>query len=197
MRTVTIVVEGVTDEPFIRRIVGDHKLQVSAVYGKRGKGDLDKKLPAFNNAARFHGSWLVVRDLDMDAPCAAALVRTKLRHPSPGMLFRIAVRSTESWLLADVEGVVSFFKVRREDVPNHPEALPNPKRALILLASKSRSRQTREEMVPRPGATAMVGPGYVSQLSEFASREWSWDRAARRSDSLRRCVARVAALAGT
>ena len=91
MRTVTIVVEGVTDEPFIRRIVGDHKLQVSAVYGKRGKGDLDKKLPAFNNAARFHGSWLVVRDLDMDAPCAAALGGAR-RHLAPSPRERTRVR---------------------------------------------------------------------------------------------------------
>jgi hypothetical protein len=98
-----VAVEGVTDGSVVGRILRDHGVGMAQVSGLRGKGHLDLRLPAYNNAARF-SDWLVVRDLDQDADCAATLVRAKLRAPSKGMRFRVAVRSIEAWLLADAEG---------------------------------------------------------------------------------------------
>jgi hypothetical protein len=187
---VTIAVEGTCDESVVSRLVRDHGFAVGAVHGLHGVDYLNERLKAFNKAARF-GPWLVVRDLDKEADCAAIVVRARLPEPSKGMRFRIAHRAIEAWLLADVEGVVSYFKVTRESVPHDPEALDNPKEALVNLMRRSRSRGIREDMVPAPGTTARVGPGFVARITEFASSSWSWRRATERSDSLRRCVRRL------
>jgi hypothetical protein len=109
------------------------------------------------------------------------------------MRFRVAVRAIEAWLLADHIGVSSFFQVRPHDVPNDPESLRDPKIALVELARRSRSRHIREDMVPAPRTTARVGPGFVGRVMEFSDSTWSWKRAARRSESLRKCLARLAA----
>jgi hypothetical protein len=188
---VSIVIEGSSDEPVVRRILGDHNIAVHAVHGLHGKAYLDQKLRAFNQAARF-GNWLVVRDLDHDAECAARFVRAHLPRPNRGMRFRLAVRALEAWLLADVEGVAAFFGVARVDVPHAPESLPDPKAALVAVARRSRSRAIREDMVPARDTLAPVGPGYVGRIIEFANSSWSWRRGEKQSESLRRCVRCIA-----
>lgn len=189
--SISLAVEGPSDEPVIRRLAAAHSCDVHQVLGLKGKGYLDAKLPAYNAAAR-HSAWLVVRDLDADAICPAELTKQLLPRPSSGMRFRIAVRAVGAWLLADAEGVARYFRVGRHAVPNDPDALADPKRSLIDLCRSSRLRAIREDMVPVTGTTARVGPGYVSRIGEFAA-EWNWKAAAKRSESLRRCVARLAA----
>jgi hypothetical protein len=97
----SIAVEGWSDESVVARLAKDHGLDVTAVYGKRGKHHLDRSLSGFNAAAKF-ANWLVVRDLDHDAECAAAFVRKRLPHPSPRMTYRVAVRAfgrfARTWL---------------------------------------------------------------------------------------------------
>ncbi len=190
--SVSIAVEGPSDERVITRIVNDHDIAVGAVYGLRGKDHLDKRLGAFNEGAK-HGKWLVVRDLDHDADCAATLVRRLLPQPHAGMRYRVAVRALEAWLLADAEGVAAFFGVARHHVPHDPEGLEDPKMSLVQLARRSRVRAIRDDMVPSEDTTARVGPGFVGRIIDFASTKWSWRRGATRSDSLRRCVERIAA----
>ena len=136
---VTIAVEGPSDASVVSRIVNDHGLQVHAVHGLHGVNHLNAKLEAFNQAAKF-GPWLVVRDLDHEAECAAAVVSARLPKPSGGMRFRIAHRAIEAWLLADFEGIAAFFKVAREAVPHDPEALPKD-RAHVRRAQQT-SRRT-------------------------------------------------------
>ena len=188
---VSIAVEGDSDVPVVSRILRDHDLAVNFVYGRRGKHHLDAKLSAFNKAAKF-GNWLVVRDLDHDAECAAALVKMRLPRPSAGMRYRIAVRALEAWLLADAEGVAKFLAVARHHVPTDPETLNDPKAAFVDVARKSRSRAIREDMVPAFGTSAKVGPAHVARIGEFAESSWSWKRGSQHSESLSRCVARIA-----
>lgn len=189
-RAFYVAVEGISDEAVVRRLLRDHDVGVVQVSGLRGKDHLDAKMAAYNSAARF-SDWLVVRDLDHDADCAATLVQEKLPRASRGMRFRVAVRAMETWLLADREGITAFLQVRPHEVPASPESLPNPKAALVELARRSRSRGIREDMVPAPDTTARVGPGFVGRIMEFVDSTWSWKRACRRSESLRRCVARL------
>jgi hypothetical protein len=101
---------------------------VSAVYGLRGKGHLDRQLRGYNNAARF-SSWLVLRDLDTDALCAPDLVHRMLPDGAANMRFRIAVKAVESWLMADLEGFSHFIGVPRSIVPINSEGIADPKRA--------------------------------------------------------------------
>ena len=184
---VTIAVEGRGDVAIVRRILGALGCDIHRVHGQRGKSVLDRSISGYNNAAQF-SPWLVVRDLNSDEPCAGALVSRLLPNAAPQMRFRIAVCEAESWLLADAERICKFLKIAQKWIPDAPEALEDPKRELVTLANRSRSRKLREDMVPAPGTTAKVGPAYVSRISEFASRYWRPRVAATRSESLRRCM---------
>lgn len=191
--SITLVVEGHADAPVVRRIVRDHGLLVTAEHGMKGKSYIDGKLSAFNAAAQY-GHWLVVRDLDHDAECAAAFIAGHLPQPSAFMHFRIAVRALEAWLLADAAGFSRFFSVASHLIPANPEGLADPKAALLGAIRKSRSKALVEDMLPAQGTTARVGPGYVSRIAEFVESDWSWKRGEKRSESLRRCIRSLAAL---
>jgi hypothetical protein len=107
------------------------------------------------------------------------------------MCFRLVVRSVEAWLLADRDRIAEFLGIRRAQVPRDPDALDDPKRALINLARRSRRRALRTEIVPREGSGRSVGPLYTTRLIEFIQDEavgWRVDHALGVSDSLRRCV---------
>lgn len=184
--------EGDGDEAVVRALVEGAGLSLGDVYVKRGKSELDKKLPAYRQASRF-APWLVVRDLDHDASCAAELVQ-KLTgsHGSPPagrFLLRIAVREVESWLLADRDSLADYLKVSPDILPASPDELAEPKTALVAVARRSRLASIRREMVPGQGSSARVGPAYTGHLIRFASDFWDPERGSRHSPSLRRAMA--------
>jgi len=182
---ITLAVEGVTDEAVAKRLLLEAGLEPGPVYGRGGKRTLDERLAGYNNAARF-SSWLVLRDLDDDAPCAPDLRRKLLPNPAQRMRLQIAVHAIEAWLLADGESLSDFLSVSRTRVPDSPEVVLHPKRVLVELARRSRRRAIREALVPAPGTTARVGPGYAAALIEFAAQHWRPHVAASRSESLAR-----------
>lgn len=184
-RSVTLVVEGATDEAVVVRLLREAHLEPGPVYGKVGKYGLDERLSGYNRAAQF-SHWLVVRDLDGDAACAPELLRALIPSPGLHMRLQVAVRAIEAWLIADDESLASFLSISRAKVPVTPEALADPKRALVDIARRSRRRAIREALVPAPGLSAAVGPGYSAALIEFASRHWRPHVAASRSESLAR-----------
>jgi hypothetical protein len=185
--SVTLAVEGITDVPVIERILADTGVPSGPVYVANGKANLDRRLPGYNGAARF-SRWIVLRDLNSDEPCAPGLVSRLLPAPSRGMRLHIAVHAVEAWLLADVEGLNRFFKIPKALVPPDPERLEKPKTDLVNLSRYSRSRAVREAIVPAPGTTAAVGPGYTTMMAEFALLHWQPRIAAARSDSLARLI---------
>jgi hypothetical protein len=190
---VSIAVEGTSDVAIVARILALARCSVGTVYGQSGKHTIDSRVFGYNNAARF-APWFVLRDLDSDAPCAPDLARTVLPAPATWMRFRIAVREAECWLLADPEALSGFLRVRAALVPGNPEALPDPKLTLVNLARSSRSAVIRDDMVPARGVSAVVGPGYVARVSEFARNHWRPSVARRNSPSLDKCIARVTEL---
>lgn len=194
MPGVTLAVEGVTDAAVLRKLLDAEGFEVYAVYGLRGKTNLDASLVGFNNAARF-SPWLVVRDLDHDGVCAPALSEALLPTPGRWMRLRIAVREAEAWLLADPESLARYLRIRRALVPSDPEGLADPKQTLVNLARRSRRPAIVADMVPRQGLSADVGPAYTARVSEFALRHWRPEVAAKSSPSLNRCIERVRELA--
>jgi hypothetical protein len=187
---VNVLVEGITDEAVIRCVLEYVGLTCGAVYGKRGKSDLLRRLPNYNQAARF-ATWLVIVDLNRDAECAPDFVRSVLPNPAGRMQFRVAVHAIEAWLLADAERLAAFLGIPVARIPPNPDAEPDPKTALINLALRSRRRAIREDIVPREGSGGRVGPGYTGRIIEFVTatkHPWRPGVAIRRSDSLRRCV---------
>ena len=183
---ISAAVEGIVDEAVLRRIVEDQGATLSRVYGKTGKGDVLRRLGAYNHAARF-SPWIVVLDLDNDGECAPPYRLGILQAPSNLMCLRIAVREVETWLLADRQRIARFLSIPVSRLPQNPESIANPKQTMVNLARQSRRRAIREDMVPRPGGGREVGPAYTSQLIEFVQTVWHPGAATLRSESLRRC----------
>lgn len=185
---ILVAVEGDSDAALARRILDHVGLTAVRVEIAGGKGRLDKKLSGYNHGARL-APWFVLRDLNSDAECAPALIATLLPNREPGMSFRLAVRTAETWLMADRKGISSYLGIPFAKTSADPENINNPKQTLVNLARTARKRPIREDMVPEQGTSATVGPGYVSRLIEFASQRWDPDSASKRCDSLRRCLA--------
>jgi hypothetical protein len=186
------------DEAVLRRLVDELGSITGPVYGKNGKPYLLNKLNAYNQAARFT-PWVILIDLDHDDDCAPPYRKSCLPHPAPYMCFRVAVRETEAWLLADRERLAKFLSVGVSRIPLDPERLDSPKSTMVEVARHSRRRGVREDMVPRTGSGRKIGPAYTSLLIEFArdSRQgWRPDVAAKSSDSLKRCMRRLEQLIG-
>jgi hypothetical protein len=184
---VNILVEGNMDEPVAKRLLNHVGLEVGTVYGRKGKPYLLKRLPNYNQAARF-APWFAVIDLDRDAPCPAQAIRQWLTNPSRGMRFRVAVQAIEAWLMADKENMARFLGVTLSRLQHNADLNLNPKQTLINIARTSRNRNIREDLVPRQSSGARVGPLYVPRLTEFVEKLWRPDVAANESDSLRRCI---------
>jgi len=183
-------VEGPLDEAVLRVLLNHVGLKSGSIYGKNGKPYLQKKVEAYNRAA-YHTPWVMIVDLDHDAECAPALRQSWLPDPAPCMFFRVAVRKIEAWLLGDYNRIAAFLGIAESKVPMSPEKLDDPKQVIVSLASRSRRRDIREDMVPRPSSGRAVGPAYTSRLIEFVNDSrsgWRPDVASGNADSLNRCL---------
>jgi hypothetical protein len=186
-------VEGLLDEAVLIRLIEDSGAAPGPVYGKMGKNHLQKHLRAYNKAAKF-SPWLVLMDLDHDADCAPPFKEVCLPNSARGMIFRIAVRAVETWLLADRERLAKFMNISPSRIPVDPESVDNPKRTMVEMARYSRRSRIREDMVPRTGSGRSVGPAYVSTLVEYVNDDqhgWRPGIAGKSSDSLNRCIIRL------
>jgi hypothetical protein len=194
MNQVMVGIEGISDEGAVRAILREFGLTVKMIQGKNGKDSLLKKLPAYNNAA-IHFPWFVLVDLDLGDGCVVEKLSKWLPRPSANMVFRVAVAELEGWLLADREAIADFLGVAESKIPRNPDSLGDPKQAIINLARKSRKRDIREGLVPRPQSGASVGPTYASDIRDFGQHHWRPRVAAETSPSLARCLLRVEQLA--
>lgn len=192
---VTSAVEGLLETAVARRLISHQGAVAGPVYGERGRQFLLARLTNYNKAAR-HAPWLVLTDLEADE-CAPVLRARTLPDMARLMCFRISVRATESWLMADADHLAHFLSVPRARVPADPEALESPKDAMVNLARHSARGDLRAEMVPSPGTRRRTGPAYTSRLIAFVNDRthgWRPDVAAASSDSLKRCLERTAEL---
>ncbi len=187
---VAAAVEGDVDEAVVEVLIELAGGQAGTVYGKEGKPHLRRQIAGYNNAARF-SLWMVLVDLDHEETCAPTLRERWLPDPVPNLCFRVAVREVEAWLLADAETLSTYLSVAKSRIPADPERLQNPKQTVVNLARRSRRRDIREGLVPRPEGGRDVGPTYNSQLVEYVKSHWRPHVAAERSVSLRqalRCI---------
>ena len=190
MSWISGAVEGAPDEIVLRKLCASFDLPVKQVKNCGGKHKLDQKISGYHRAARF-GRWFVLRDLDHDAECGPELRNRLLSVQVPKMHLRIVVREIEAWLMGDQDTFAKFFGVSKARIPHALEQLDRPKQIVLGLVRESRKRAIREDMIPRPGSGASEGPAYASRLSEFAETMWRPGVAARRCDSLDRCLRRL------
>lgn len=183
---VTIVCEGVTDEPVLRKLVESEGLRVDVVYRMGGHGLLDARVKKYAAAARF-SRWFIVRDLDQH-PCAKNLKEKLLTEAPRGLSFRLAVREVEAWLLADWDAFTKFFRTRGGDTGEDPEKIPDAKRVLLEGLRQSEDPRVRSRYVREADNALAFGPEYLSGLQDYVAKAWQPRRAARRAPSLERAI---------
>ena len=183
---VNLAFEDLLSEGVMRRILtwSARPYSVQTCFSQGGAGYLQQRVCGFNNAARGIPFFLLT-DLDTET-CAPSLIRKWIpREVHPNLIFRVAVREVESWLMADRANLARFLGVQIDLVPQNPEAILDPKREIIKLALHSRHNERRRDIVPRTGSTSKQGPNYNGRLLDFVNRSWDLDDAAEWSASLR------------
>jgi len=182
-------VEGWTDKAVLERILGDLGIPCGRIQDYGGCPKLDAEIPKFLQIMRTHPV-CILRDLD-DEECAPSLLRRFGADNAPSLanlVFRVPVRQIEAWLLADGECFARHFKVRKAQMPSHPDDLPDAKEEVLWLIRRSNSPSVREGMLPREGYATRTGPEYASMLNGFTKTAWNPDRARDTSPSLDRSL---------
>lgn len=185
---VHLAIEDDLSEVVVRKLLSQtgRGYFVGSVFGAAGFGYLKKRANKFNAAAAAGTPIILLTDLD-NYQCPSDLIANWLdSEPHTNLIFRIAVREVESWLLADREGFADFLRISSVLMPLEPDQVPDPKLTVINLARRSRSRALRESIAPRQGSTALQGPDYNGCLGDFVRNRWDLNAAAKRSPSLSR-----------
>lgn len=186
---IQLAVEDDLSEAALRRVLSDsgRPYAIGACYLGQGFGYLRRTIRGFNNAAKST-PFLVLTDLDK-IDCPPDLIGTWLPEPiHPNLMFRVAVREVEAWLLADRAGFARFLGIRQVLVPRDADAIDDPKACLINLARKSPHSDLRSDIVPPPGSTRQIGPNYNGRLTSFLQNRWDISVAKQCSPSLLRTV---------
>ena len=191
---ITLAVEDELSEHMLRALLLQTKREylIGTVYGKKGADYLRQKLSAFNMAAKG-STHLVLTDLDRHK-CVPDLIEKWFEcrlHEYPmrrhaNLIFRVAVGEVESWVMADRQRFSEFLGISMDQVPEQTDAVLDPKELLLKLASKSRYRRLRDDIVPRPGDRRKIGPDYNGRLGEFIHSSWRANIAYAHSASLAR-----------
>ncbi len=162
------------------------KYRIDKTYSEGGFGYIKRNLNGFNNASKGC-PFFILTDLDT-GDCAPSLIKSWLKVPAqPNLIFRVAVREIEAWLLADIEGFSEFAGLSIANFPKNPEELADPKLILLNLIRKCRKRAIKEDILPRDEFAA-TGPNYNGRLAEYVTFFWNIQRACKRSGSLQKAV---------
>jgi hypothetical protein len=189
---INLAVEDDLSEIVLRTInaKSGREYHIGTAYGRTGFGYLRKTVAGWNAAARGI-PFALLTDLDK-YQCLADLINDWLKAPRhTNLLFRVAVREVEAWLLADPVNLSRYLSVPSARVPAICEQIPDPKEALVNLARRSRSGDIKSRIVPRSGSTAKQGPDYNGCLATFVQSSWNIDTACANSNSLKRTVDRI------
>ena len=153
-----------------------------------GFGKIKVMAPRLLKMAKAGLHTFVITDLDQNE-CAPGMIRDwfTLPHAAPVQLpaevvFRVAIREVEAWLMADLDALADFTGISRSNFTTQPDALPDPKQYLLNVIRRKKNRRWHKDMLP--GRNAHVGPSYNAKLSEFVSNFWSPERAKCNSPSL-------------
>ncbi|MBL0702029.1 MAG: hypothetical protein JJV91_00955 [Desulfosarcina sp.] len=153
--------------------------------GRQGSGYLKKNMRKFNKAARGI-PFFVLTDLDQ-IDCPPTLINRWLTVPKhENLIFRIAVREIESWLLAHREAFASFLGIQKSLIPLNSDNLEDSKSFLLTLTKKSKKQTLKKAIIPSVGSTAKIGPDYNGVLISFVNNFWQVKEASKNSPSLKR-----------
>jgi hypothetical protein len=186
---INLVFEDSLSGSVLQRLLAnsDKNYVVGHRYNSGGYGWIRQKINGLNRAARGM-SYLVLTDLDR-YECPPILMDEWLigdRHHN--LIFRVAEKQVESWLLGCRALFAKFLGVRENLIPRNVDEITNAKAFLIDLARQSPRKRLRLDIVPREGSTARVGPDYNGRLVHFVESIWDPNIAKELSPSLRRAM---------
>lgn len=197
MRPIYIATEDPLSAAVIDRLVGETQsdLHVAVPVSGRGFGGLRRKLPELIRVAHSIPV-ILLTDLDR-AGCAPSLIADWFgqRAIPPSLLFRVAVREVEAWLLADRERFAEFARIPLNRFSDRPEALDDPKQTLLNLVWRYSPSEIKHDIVTRRAGGAHQGLGYNERLTLFVQEIWQPRKAVSRSNSLERARQRIDNLA--
>ena len=189
---ILIAVEDALSEAVLRAMF-EQSSRIFAVgncLGREGSGYLKNNMRKFNKAARGI-PFFVLTDLDQ-TDCPPTLINRWLAVPKhENLIFRIAVREIESWLMAHREAFASFLGIQKSQIPLSPDDLEDPKSFLLKLTKKSKKQFLKKAIVPATGSTAKIGPDYNEVLISFVYNFWRVKEASKSSPSLNRAFSAI------
>jgi len=198
MISVCTAVEDRLSAAVLERLIGETegRLRIDIPIPPTGSGDLLKKLPELIRLAP-NVPVLLLTDLDRKE-CAPSLIGEWLGQQAKpdGLLFRVAVREVEAWLLADKRNFASFARIPLAKLPEVPEDLYDPKQSLLNLVARHSPASLRQDIVVDRGSGPRQGLAYNERLSQFVRACWDLEEASMRADSLARTRRRIGELAG-
>jgi len=190
--SIVIAVEDELSGAVMGRLIlfSGRNFTINRVFNARGNVRLKAGMTKFREASRVLPH-IVLTDLDC-CPCPPELIENwNAKQLPPQLLFRIAVREVEAWLMADRTGIAEFLHIDVSKVPHAPETEADPKRTLINLARKSRKRRLSQEIVPEVGSSAKIGPLYNTHFVNFVNSCWDIEQARLCAPSLDRTLTRI------
>lgn len=190
VKNITIVVEDEVQLNIVKKLikVSAPEVHIGRVLGMRGNSYIKNGINAFNEAAKIV-PYVIITDLD-SYRCPTLLINDWFYiKKSPNLLFNIAVKEAEAWLLADRKSFATFFGIAEATIGRNPEAITDPKRHIVTITKKSQNRAIREGLLPQ--GTAKVGKLYNTILGEYISSSWNIFNAAQNSKSLSRLISKI------
>lgn len=189
---IQLVVEDELSESVLRKLIdySGREFTIHRVLRMGGFGQIKSRVQQFKNASHATPH-IVLTDLDQYA-CAPELLMDWGANTLPSaLLFRVAIREVEAWLLADRTGIAEYLTIPLTKIPLRPEDEPDPKRTLINLARRSKKKRLAEEIVPAIGSRNSIGPLYNMRMGEFVRNVWNVPRAIENSSQLDRTLNRI------
>jgi hypothetical protein len=188
---INILAEDSLCEHLAKKLISlnSHKFSVGVSYLGNGYGYIKNNIKGFNNASRGIPIFAIT---DLVGICPREQIGHWLPHGCKrNFLFRIAVKESEAWILADKVGFSTFLGIRIGLIPDDADNIYDPKRCLVNLAARSRKRTLHDALVPRPNTTAVIGPDYNYRMMEFVETIWDPLRASHNSSSLNKAILRL------
>ncbi|MCU0547176.1 MAG: DUF4276 family protein [Oscillatoriaceae cyanobacterium Prado104] len=186
---INLVFEDLLSEAVLKQMLvqSQRPFAVGKCFNQRGYGKIKKIISGLNYAAKGM-PYLILTDLDREE-CPLIIISEWLTQPKhPNLLFRIAVKEVEAWLLAHREAFAEFLGISVNLIPADVDKISDPKQLLINLAKKSKKRELRDGIVPDRNSTAKIGKDYNGQLIQFVNQNWQVAPAQTNSPSLKRAM---------
>jgi hypothetical protein len=187
---INLIYEDVLQKVVVEKAISvcfNEKFSIYNYYPGRGFGWIKNNINAFNYAAKYE-TFLAVVDLDRDI-CPLRKIQDWFNYPpNENLLFRIAVKEVESWIIADTLNFSKFLKLRESLLIKNVDNIKDPKQYIFDLIHKSNKRYLKSIC---PEQNGRIGPDYNEKLSRFVNSSWDPFLAMKNSPSFKRMILRL------